>query len=65
MALLLFICFVDLFYDRYVREAIIFAFCMIIISVSPIHLINEMSLQLIEFQLWLKGMSFLINIYLK
>ncbi len=30
---------------------------MIIISVSPIHLINEMSVQLVECQLWLKGMS--------
>ncbi|CAG2162739.1 unnamed protein product [Oppiella nova] len=38
----------------FVREAAIFAFCMVLMSVPPIYLHNEMSLQMVELQLWLK-----------
>ena len=44
--------------DRFVREAAIFAFCMVLMSVPPIYLHNEMSLQMVELQLWLKGIQF-------
>ncbi|CAG2111185.1 unnamed protein product [Medioppia subpectinata] len=41
----------------YVREAVIFAFCMVLMSVPPIYLINEMSLQMVELQLWLNDVT--------
>ena len=31
---------------------------MVLMSVSPINLMNDMSLQVIELQLWLKGLQF-------
>ncbi|XP_054164761.1 telomere length regulation protein TEL2 homolog [Oppia nitens] len=43
--------------EVFVREAVIFAFCMVLMNVLPVCLINNMSLQIVELQLWLKDIT--------